>query len=131
MPGADGSSTKVLRLIVTTVVALDDAQLAAAVPPASAVAIHPTVVAGLPVAGGWPSAGLLLGPLAAGRAVIFDLDVTEPRTGGGMLVFTVTGRAGGLPVREGVGITLGHPGPAGVLRGDVLEYPAEQGGQAP
>ena len=131
LPTSDGASTKVLRLIVTPVVPLDDAELAVELPKSASLAIHATVVAGTPIAGAWPSTGLLIGPIAAGKPLIFDLDVTEPSSGGGTLVFRLAGRTGGIPVREGYGVTLGHPGPPGVLRGNVLEYPAEPGGQAP
>lgn len=128
---AGGSDVKILRLIVTPVVLLEDATLSADIPKSSSVAIRPTVVGGTPIAGGWPSAGLFLGSLHAGQPLAFDLEIVEPLTGGGALSFSLSARSGGTEIREGVGITLGRPGPPAVLRGDVLEYPAEQGGKAP
>ena len=130
-----GGGPRALHVTVTATVGMSDVELSAIVPKAASVSIRSLVVPGRassPAIGGpWPASGIPLGDLAAGTTVAFDLDVAEPSTGGGFLSIDCDGRAGDMPVVEGVGIAVGTPGIAPHIRDGVAEFPAEPSDRAP
>jgi hypothetical protein len=128
-------SPRPLRVSITAVVPLKGVTLTGRIPSVTSVSVRALRWAGAPDAlGPWPDAGIDLGSVNAGQRFVFDLEVVEPIQGGGLLVIGVDAadpRGGDKPVHEGVGITVGLPGIAPVLRHGALEFPAERGDPAP
>ena len=109
-----------LRLSVTAIVNLTDSTLRAALPNGVALAVR---TAGAAEAR-WPDEGFSLGSLSAGQSLDFDLDVTKPPSGGGIVEFFLQGSADGRVVREGVGVPVGTIGVEPKEKDGVVEYPA-------
>jgi hypothetical protein len=133
-PAVSGTS-RPLRVGLTAIVELRDVRVTAAVPKATMVSVRALRIAGQApsssMEGRWPDAGVALGDLARGQTVVFDLDVVEPAEGGGILAIGLDGFAHERVVHEGVGIPVGTPGVAPMLRNGAAEFPAEQGDRAP
>ena len=116
------AETARLRLSVTSVVPLEDAQLRATLPNGVALAVR---LNGLAAAAPWPAAGVEIGALAAGETIVLDVDVQTPVRGGGLVRFAMSAVSRGVAVNEGVGLFVGQPRVKPVERDGVLEYPAD------
>ncbi|HUC42753.1 MAG TPA: hypothetical protein VMR65_01845 [Candidatus Sulfotelmatobacter sp.] len=125
-----------LRLTLTLQTPLQAIRLGASVPPAAAVRlVSARRLEGSPLAGAvpgtWPSAGLALGDLPAGTTLVLDLAVDPPATGGGVLAFGLDALLGSVHVHEGVGVPVGTPGVAPVIRNGAAEFPAGRAERIP
>jgi hypothetical protein len=109
-----------LRLSVTPLVPITDARLEATAPSGASTFLKT-----------WAAGGVALDGLAVGAPTVIELDVVEPKTGGEILSFSVRGLSDGVPVQESVGIPVGTPGVAPVLRNGAAEFPAVRDGTQP
>lgn len=109
-----------LRLSITPVVSLTDSNLRATLPNGIVLGVRTSAAAAAP----WPDEGFSLGTLSAGQSLVFDLDVTKPSSGGGIVEFFVQATVNGQVVREGVGVPVGTIGVEPKERDGVVEYPA-------
>jgi hypothetical protein len=116
-----------LRLSLTAVVDMTDAQLTASIPAGVALTLREPGKAPQP----WTDQGLPLGQLSRGQIVLIDFDVAKPATGGGILGFALRASAGGFPVHEGVGVVVGHPGTAPTFRNGAMEFRAARAAPSP
>lgn len=116
-----------LRLMLTAVVDVSELTLSARVPQGVGLAVRAAGHSATP----WPDDGIPIGALAAGRSIVFELEVEKPSKGGGIVGFALRGVVGGVPIVEGVGVPVGIPGTEPKLRNGALEFPAEQGNPAP
>jgi hypothetical protein len=108
-----------LAVSMTAVTPLKDARLVARIPAGISVALRHGAS---PAA--WPSEGLELGDLPAGKTIVVELDVPRPAKGGGILGLYLEANADGRPVSEGVGVPVGLPGTAPTIRNGAAEFPA-------
>jgi hypothetical protein len=109
-----------LRLSITTLVPITDARLEAKSPSGAATFLK-----------SWSPAGLALDGLAVGVPTILELEVVPPKEGGEIISFSVRGIADGETVQESVGVPVGTPGVAPVLRNGAAEFPAVRDGTRP
>ena len=116
-----------LRLMVTALVAVSDAELSATLP----AGIGLTVSAEGLAASRLPEEGLALGDVAAGQTVVVEFDIEKKAHGDGVIGFAFRGTADGRPVREGVGVPVGVPGAKPTLRNGAAEFPAARADPAP
>jgi hypothetical protein len=120
VPDTPKGEVRRLRLSVTPLVPITDARLDASAPSGASTFLKT-----------WAAGGIALDGLAVGAPTVVELDVVEPKEGGEILTFSVRGLSDGIPVQESVGVPVGTPGVAPVLRNGAAEFPAARDGTQP
>ena len=115
-----------LRLTMTAVTQLADVHLVAMIPSGVGISVRDGAAGG-----SWPTDGLAIGDLAAGKTFVVEFDIAKPPQGGGIVSFILEATSEGRAVREGVGVPVGVPGTEPTLRNGAVEFPASSPDPAP